>query len=153
MAPSWKTVIRRVLSNQELQREANMKRHLIVGLPAALFLLSMVSGASADPPTKANNPLVLKEQGNFYVGGRIELRSPNTTNAANRRRNCCWAYRGLSSQRPISNSCCPEVQVPNCPNAWRRPHRKHLYVNPGWARGLVYQSHAAWICRLSRRWT
>ena len=59
-----------------------MKRHLIVGLPAALFLLSMVASASADPPTKANNPLVLKEQGNFYVGGRIELRSPNTTNAA-----------------------------------------------------------------------
>ena len=57
-----------------------MKRHLIVGLPAALFLLSMVGSASADPPT--NNPLVLKEQGNFYVGGRIELRSPNTTNAA-----------------------------------------------------------------------
>ena len=48
-----------------------MKRHLIVGLPAALFLLSMVASASA-----------LKEQGNFYVGGRIELRSPNTTNAA-----------------------------------------------------------------------
>jgi len=42
----------------------------------------MVASASADPPTKANNPLVLKEQGNFYVGGRIELRSPNTTNAA-----------------------------------------------------------------------
>src|SRR4026209_459349 len=59
-----------------------MKRHLIVGLPAALFLLSMVASVSADPPTKANNPLVLKEQGNFYVGGRIELRSPNTTNAA-----------------------------------------------------------------------
>jgi len=59
-----------------------MKRHLMVGLPAALFLLSMVASASADPPTKANNPLVLKEQGNFYVGGRIELRSPNTTNAA-----------------------------------------------------------------------
>ena len=59
-----------------------MKRHLIVGLPAALFLLSKVASASADPPTKANNPLVLKEQGNFYVGGRIELRSPNTTNAA-----------------------------------------------------------------------
>ena len=39
-----------------------MKRHLIVGLPAALFLLSMVASASADPPTKANNPLVLKEQ-------------------------------------------------------------------------------------------
>jgi len=49
-----------------------MKRHLIVGLPAALFLLSMVASASADPPTKANNPLVLKEQGNFYVGGRID---------------------------------------------------------------------------------
>ena len=49
-----------------------MKRHLIVGLPAALFLLSMVASASADPPTKTNNPLVLKEQGNFYVGGRID---------------------------------------------------------------------------------
>src|SRR4029078_8215128 len=82
MAASWKTVIRRVLSNQELQREANMKRQLIVGLPAALFLLSMVASASADTPTKANIPLVSKEQGNFYVGGRIELRSHNHTNAA-----------------------------------------------------------------------
>lgn len=27
-----------------------MKRHLIVGLPAALFLLSMVASASATPP-------------------------------------------------------------------------------------------------------
>jgi pimeloyl-ACP methyl ester carboxylesterase len=51
-----------------------------IGVCFAAF--SLAASASAAPPSQANNPLVLKAQGNFYVGGTIELRSPNTTNAA-----------------------------------------------------------------------
>jgi len=51
-----------------------------VCLAALSFLLGMAGSVSAAPPNKG--PLVLKEQGNFYAGGTIELRSPNTTNAA-----------------------------------------------------------------------
>jgi pimeloyl-ACP methyl ester carboxylesterase len=67
-----------------------MKRHNLeismrafgVCFAAPLFALGMAASASAQPPQQANNPLVLKAQGNFYVGGTIELRSPNTTNNA-----------------------------------------------------------------------
>ena len=51
-----------------------------VYLAAFSFLLGMAASVSAAPPNKG--PLVLKEQGNFYAGGTIELRTPNTTNAA-----------------------------------------------------------------------
>jgi pimeloyl-ACP methyl ester carboxylesterase len=57
-------------------------RAIGVCFAALSFVLSMAASASAAPPSQANNPLVLKAQGNFYVGGTIELRSPNTTNAA-----------------------------------------------------------------------
>jgi pimeloyl-ACP methyl ester carboxylesterase len=50
-----------------------------VGFAAVSFLLSMAASVSAAPP---NKPLVLKEQGNFYAGGTIEFRTPNTTNNA-----------------------------------------------------------------------
>ena len=85
-----------------------MKRHPRIGLTGILFavplfVLGMVGSAWADSQNNNGNndhggddgkcktshcvphqhkPLTLKEQGNFYVGGRIELRSPNTTNAA-----------------------------------------------------------------------
>jgi pimeloyl-ACP methyl ester carboxylesterase len=64
-----------------------MKRHKLraigVGLSAlSIIMLGMAAGASAAPPSQAKLPLLLKAQGNFYVGGTIELRSPNTTAAA-----------------------------------------------------------------------
>jgi hypothetical protein len=55
-----------------------MKRHLIVGLAAALFLLGMPGSVGAqNMPSQANSPLVLKDQGTFYVDGAIEFRDPN----------------------------------------------------------------------------
>jgi hypothetical protein len=57
-------------------------RTIGVCIAAVSFVLGMARSASAAPPSQANNPLVLKAQGDFYVGGTIELRSPNTTNAA-----------------------------------------------------------------------
>ena len=62
-----------------MTRKSSM-RSIGVCLAALSFLLGMAASASAAPPNKG--PLVLKEQGNFYAGGTIELRSPNTTNAA-----------------------------------------------------------------------
>jgi pimeloyl-ACP methyl ester carboxylesterase len=66
-----------------------MKRNFVssmraigVCFAALSFVLGMAASSSAAPPSQPNNPLVLKAQGNFYVGGTIELRSPNTTNAA-----------------------------------------------------------------------
>lgn len=63
-----------------------MKRHKLraigVGLSAFSIMLGMAAAASAAPLSQAKLPLLLKAQGNFYVGGTIELRSPNTTAAA-----------------------------------------------------------------------
>src|SRR6516165_3868199 len=67
-----------------------MRRHnLVCGVrpmslcvAASSFLLCMAASALANPPPQANNPLVLQAQGDFYVGGTIELRNPNTTNNA-----------------------------------------------------------------------
>ena len=63
-----------------------MKRSLVssthtagVCFAALVVSLGVAASVSAAPPNKT---LVLKEQGNFYVGGTIEFRSPNTTNNA-----------------------------------------------------------------------
>jgi Alpha/beta hydrolase family len=61
-----------------------MKRHLIAGLPAALLLLGMPGSVFAqNTPSQANNPIVLKKQGTFYVGGTIEFRTPNSSTTVN----------------------------------------------------------------------
>jgi pimeloyl-ACP methyl ester carboxylesterase len=65
-----------------LRNRNTSMRPIGVCFAAFLFLLAMATSVSAAPPSHANNPLVLDAQGNFYVGGTIELRSPNTTNAA-----------------------------------------------------------------------
>jgi len=49
---------------------------------ALLLLGSFLAVGAFLPPAMAEDPLVLKAQGNFYTAGTIELRSPNTTNAA-----------------------------------------------------------------------
>jgi hypothetical protein len=56
---------------------------LVTSAPA-LAAPGGIPGPNPDAPgqIKKDNPLVLKAQGNFYVGGTIEIRSPNTTNAA-----------------------------------------------------------------------
>jgi pimeloyl-ACP methyl ester carboxylesterase len=48
---------------------------------AALLALTLGVPASAQAPgaPRAKGPLVLKEQGTFFVGGKIERRSPNTS--------------------------------------------------------------------------
>jgi pimeloyl-ACP methyl ester carboxylesterase len=57
-----------------------MKRHLIPGLAATLFLLGMPGSVFAqNTPPQANSPLVLKDQGTFYVDGAIEFRTPNSS--------------------------------------------------------------------------
>ena len=52
------------------------------GVCFAALSLCIVASAGATSPLKPTLPLLLKAQGDFYVGGTIELRSPNTTNAA-----------------------------------------------------------------------
>jgi len=65
--------------------EVIVNRHKIVSSARAIgfaaFSLGMAASASA-PADEEQSPLVLKAQGNFYTAGTIELRSPNTTNAA-----------------------------------------------------------------------
>jgi pimeloyl-ACP methyl ester carboxylesterase len=63
-------------------KQVSSMRTIGVGFAALSLLLGMAASASAAPPSQANNPLVLKAQGNFYVGGTVELRTPNTTAAA-----------------------------------------------------------------------
>src|SRR4029078_6908502 len=55
-------------------------RTIGIGFAALSFVLAMAASASAqNTPPQANNPLVLKKQGTFYVGGTIEFRSPNSS--------------------------------------------------------------------------
>jgi len=55
-------------------------RTIGICLAAGSFVLGMAASASAqNTPPQANNPLVLKKQGTFYVGGTIEFRTPNSS--------------------------------------------------------------------------
>ena len=66
-----------------MQRDLASRMPLIgICLAAFSFSLGTTASVSAKPPQQANNPLVLQEQGNFYVGGTVEFRGPNTTNIA-----------------------------------------------------------------------
>ena len=56
------------------------RRAVAVCFAALSFVLGMTASVSAqNTPPQANNPLVLKKQGTFYVGGTIEFRSPNSS--------------------------------------------------------------------------
>jgi pimeloyl-ACP methyl ester carboxylesterase len=64
-----------------------MKRNIVsamrttgIGVATMSFALGMATTAWAqNTPSQANAPLVLKEQGTFYVGGAVEFRSPNSS--------------------------------------------------------------------------
>ena len=112
----------------------------------------MVSGASADPQAKAKNPLVLKEQGNFYVGGRIALRIANTTNAA-------LPGDGTAAGHIAVYQADVQYQIPVA-QKYKYPivlmhgggHTANIFHDDSrWARGWFTQPHAAWVCRLCRR--
>src|SRR3954470_4342380 len=49
---------------------------------SSAFLVLMTAVSASSQPTdapRAKGPLVLKEQGTFFVGGKVERRSPNTS--------------------------------------------------------------------------
>lgn len=61
--------------------ESNRQARLVIGICFAAFpfVLGMAASASAqNTPAQAKAPLVLKEQGTFYVDGSVVFRTPNT---------------------------------------------------------------------------
>ena len=85
---AWPQLCYNVCAKDHISWEDIMKRrNLVIGmrtigicLAASTFVLGMTASVSAqNTPPQANNVLVLKKQGTFYVGGTIEFRSPNSS--------------------------------------------------------------------------
>ena len=98
----------------------------MLSLVLALPLVLGATEASAHGDNHKRRPLVLEEQGTFYVGGTVEFRTPNSTiNVAD--------PRSLPGNIAV-NSAYVEYQIPDDQgpqvsdrvHAWRRPHGRIL---------------------------
>ena len=123
----------------------------VVGLS---LLLGMTASVSAqNTPPQANNPLVLKKQGTFYVGGTIEFRSPNSSTTVT------GDPRSLPGNIAVHHMYV-EYQVPNVLK-YKYPivfyarwwaHGSVLSDNARRTRRMVYQLHETRLRGLLGRW-
>src|SRR5262249_50620488 len=111
---------------QRMSWGGRMHPHSLTIVSAAFLAPVMAAPASAQQaaaaaPAKA--PLVLKEQGTFFIGGKVEQRSPNTSMLRAERLDLIPP--GTRRPHPVSRPAVPESSERLCAAARAVLSRRH----------------------------